>query len=211
MKKKNLAGLATGLFLFGIVGLANATPFSYTATDTPLAIPLIGTSGNMSSTITVSENAFISDLNVFVDLTHTYMGDLDIFLEHNGTQVQLFNQDGYGGDNLTGVLFDDEANIAIDSWSPPFGPGTFQTDSSPDSGKSRLLSDFNTMNLSGDWQLLIVDNLGGDTGQLNTFRIEGNAHSVQNNANSVPEPATATMLFFGLAGLAGSGFRRKKK
>ena len=50
----------------------------------------------------------ITDLNVYVDLEHTWLNNLDIWIGHNSIWVQLFNNNGGGKDDIK-VTFDDEA------------------------------------------------------------------------------------------------------
>ncbi len=110
------------------------------------------------SIINYSDDFTINDVNVTVNLDHTYTGDLDIFLiAPDNTTVQLFDQHGGSGDNLTNTVFDDEATDPIAGASAPF-TGTFQPVGN--------LSDFDGLQTIGDWTLRIVDNLNGDGGQL---------------------------------------------
>jgi len=196
MKKLKQALVAT--MLCGS-SAAFAVPFSYDAIDVPERIPQDGTAGNTYSFIfnTVGATGTIADLNVYVDIEHTWMADLDIFITNTftGTEVQLFDQYGGSGDDLAQVTFDDEAGTHISTVAAPFGPGTFQG--------TELLSAFDGESLSSVWQLTIVDNLFGDTGTLNAWGISGDtADSV-----SVAEPGTLALLGLGLAGL---GFTRRR-
>ncbi len=142
---------------------AQGTPFSFTSPNPPVAIPDLATT---IDTFTVSQSGTIEDLNVFVDLDHTYMGDLDIFLEHNGISAHLFDEFGAWDNDLASVLFDDEAATLISAGTPPYGPGSFQ----PSPG---LLAGFDGVDIQGAWSLRIVDSSLGDAGTLFIFRIEG--------------------------------------
>jgi subtilisin-like proprotein convertase family protein len=205
--KKFSVFLCTVSLVLGAAGMGSATPFSYTATDTPIVIPADppgSSAGTTLSTISVSDVGTIADLNVFVDLTHTWMGDLDIFIEHGGITVQLYNQDDGSLNDMTQVLFDDEAATSISDALPPYGPGSFRpTDSANEGEIPNLLSSFDGESLAGDWTLSIVDNYFADYGELLIFSIEG-----ETTAQPIPEPATMLLFGTGLAGLAGIG--RKK-
>ena len=104
-----------GLFMFPASAIA--APFSYLSTDTPLPIPPAGTSGTTVSHIIVpagTGEGIIDDIDVSVDITHTFDGDLEISLTHvdTGTMVLLFDKHGGAGDDIT-TTFDDEAGSPI--------------------------------------------------------------------------------------------------
>ena len=74
--------------------------------------------GLTTSTINISGGGTITDLNVSVDITHTFSGDFNnIELEHidTGTRIVLFGPSAGGaGDNIV-TTFDDEAAAAVRS------------------------------------------------------------------------------------------------
>lgn len=111
-----------------------------------------------SSVITFTEDFIVNDVNVTINATHSWVGDLDIKLVGpDNTEVVLFDRHGGSGDNLTNTTFDDEAATPIASGTPPYS-GTFRPDGS--------LADFSGINSAGDWTLVITDNAGGDGGTL---------------------------------------------
>ena len=123
-----------------------------------------GSSGVTESTIEISDNGTIEDLNVQINLTHTWDSDLDITLiAPDGTVVELTSDNGSFGDNYTNTLFDDEALTDITSGYAPFS-GTFRPEGD--------LSDFDGMDMSGIWTLRIVDDMGGDTGTLDSWSLQ---------------------------------------
>lgn len=182
------------IFLFGLAELSDAETFSYTATDTPMPIR---TYINEYSTISVTDTRVITDLNVFVDLDHTWLNNLDIWIGHNGIWVQLFNNHGGDKDDITDVLFDDEATEHINDIPPPYGPGAFKPTSLPQAPYSNLLSTFDGTRLEGDWILWIYDYLlTGANGTLHTFRIEGTADPI------IPEQVLSPVI--GQVGVVGT-------
>jgi subtilisin-like proprotein convertase family protein len=166
---------------------SNADPFSIVASDTPLAIPSTGSTGTTVSTVTVPSGSgvvTINDLNIFVDLGHTFTGDLDLIIEHvdTGTTALLFDQHDVLGDDITDVTFDDEGNGgSIASALAPFGPGNFVP--------IQLLSAFDGESVEGTWTLTVVDNFSGDVGTLYSFRIEGDASPTDSDGDGVEDVA----------------------
>src|SRR5690606_3627796 len=110
----------------------------------------------------------IGDVNVRLNVTHTFDGDLDIFLgfdDGSGVTrcVELSTDTGSSGDNFVGTLFDDEAPIAITSGVAPFtGPHR------PESPLSVL----DGLPANGTFTLFISDDAGGDTGTLDSWSLE---------------------------------------
>ncbi|MCO4769161.1 MAG: proprotein convertase P-domain-containing protein [Deltaproteobacteria bacterium] len=123
--------------------------------------------GTMQAALVVPDSGIISDLNLQVDITHTWVGDLDITLTSPaGTSVQVFDNLQLGNaDDFTNTVWDDEgANLAMTnvalapftgSW-VPFEP----------------LSAFDGEELQGTWLLTIADVANGDGGTLNSFRLD---------------------------------------
>ena len=135
-----------------------AQPVEHCSTEI-VAIP--GPTGTSSATITVSDEYLLADLDVAVDISHTFIGDLVIDLESpQGTVVGLHYQQGGSSDNIQ-ATYDDSGQWC--TWSfvtdipiQPSGPG--------------WLSDFNGESITGDWTLHMADCfIPEDDGQLNSF------------------------------------------
>lgn len=135
---------------------ANTTTGTISDTATPCTSPLV-------RSFTVTANAQVSDVNIGVQLTHTYRGDLRATLTSpSGTVVNLITNVGTSADNLN-VLFDDSAPTNISTHTtndtttaaPPY-QRTFQPEGS--------LAGFNGQGSAGTWQLSICDSLSGDSG-----------------------------------------------
>ena len=118
----------------------------------------------------------ISDIDVNVDITHTWDGDLDVYLiSPTGTRVELFTGVGSSGDNFTNTILDDEASAAIASVSAPF-TGTFRPEG--------LLSALDGQDPNGTWRLEVTDHAGGDIGTLNSWALQITTAAIQ--AQSAP-------------------------
>jgi len=164
----NVVGAAAVATVTGTVGAnAQALPSTdtFSSSDTPLRIPETGTAGTITSTITVNDpGTTIDDLDVDLDLNHSWFGDLDVSLQSpEGTSVILFTDVGSSSDPNGLYTLDDDATAEIGSSTTP---GRYTTETS-----EGLLSSFNGENPNGDWTLTIVDDAGADDGTLNVWRL----------------------------------------
>ena len=128
--------------------------------DIPKTIPDPGTT---TSSLTVAAAGNVLDVDVTVNLTHTYVSDLTLTLIHpDGTRVTLADQVGGSGQNFTGTVFDQQASTLITAGSAPF-TGHFRPsgDLSTLAGKSQ----------TGTWKLEMKDNWGGDAGTLTSWSL----------------------------------------
>jgi len=125
--------------------------------DTNFSIgPDAGTTTN--SVISYPADIAVNDVNVTVNIEHSWIGDLTITLiAPDNTQVVL--ADGVCGncDDMINVTFDDEAANPISGAVDPI-TGSYQPEGN--------LSDFDGLSTIGDWILRIVDNANEDGGQL---------------------------------------------
>jgi subtilisin-like proprotein convertase family protein len=99
----------------------------------------------VSDVATMPTTGEISEVAVFLDITHTYLGDLDITLTSPaGTTVALHSRSGGSADDILG-------------WYP--------ADIEPAGDLGLYVGE----EMAGDWTLTIADNAGGDTGMLNNW------------------------------------------
>ncbi len=107
----------------------------------------------------------ITDLNVRVDITHTFDGDIDMWLITPwGDTLELTTDNGGSGDNFQVTVFDDEgANGPITAGTAPFN-GSYIPE--------ELLAGVDGFNAIGTWWLLIDDDAGGDIGFVNCWCLE---------------------------------------
>jgi subtilisin-like proprotein convertase family protein len=116
------------------------------------------------SIINIPDNNVIADINVTVNLFHTFDGDLQIKLVGpDNTEVILSDENGGSGSNYFDTVFDDDASVNISSGSAPF-TGSFIPDGD--------LNDFNGLSSAGDWKLVITDNYNDDGGALLDWTIQ---------------------------------------
>lgn len=123
--------------------------YIYPSVGGPIAIPDNVPAG-ITSMIMVTDQYCIGDVDVEVDITHTFIGDLIVELASpQGTVVRLHNRTGGSADDIM-VTYDD-------SGFPPDGPG--------------VLADFNGEPVVGTWTLTVSDNAGVDVGTLNSWTL----------------------------------------
>ncbi len=111
--------------------------------------------------VIVDQDMTIADLDVQVNLSHSWDSQLDIYLVPPGEDVSsglpLALRRGEWGNDFWGTIFDDEANLPISAGQPPFS-GRFRPE--------QLLSRYDGLNARGRWELWVYDREPGDTGTL---------------------------------------------
>lgn len=128
---------------------------------TPIPLPdLMTTTATLDFT---GLTGVVTDVNVSLDITHTFDGDLQAFLTSpNGTKITLFASVGGAGMDFTGTTLDDEAAVLISNGTAPF-TGSFQP--------AGLLSNFDGGVPNGTWTLTITDVGPQDVGTLNSWSV----------------------------------------
>lgn len=117
-----------------------------------------------SSIINFTEDFIIDDVNVTINVDHTWVGDLGVkLIAPDGTEVLLSDRVCGNCDNFTNTTFDDEATTPIGNGSSPFS-GSYQP--------SESLSILDGLSSLGDWTLEILDNADIDGGQLNSWSLQ---------------------------------------
>jgi len=144
---------------------ANLSCDTFSATDLPQTISPGPGGVSYFSTINIAADFPITDVNVTIDITHTWNADLDITLTSpNGTVVELTSDNGgTAGQNYTATVFDQEATASITAGSSPF-TGTFI----PEGDLSTIYGELS----GGDWLLTVVDDANQDGGTINNFDLE---------------------------------------
>src|SRR4051812_43428638 len=79
----------------------------FSCTDVPVAIPDEST---VTLQLVVPVSVRVADLDVQLDIEHTYDSDLSVTLvAPDGTRVELFTGVGEDGENFEGTVLDDQA------------------------------------------------------------------------------------------------------
>jgi subtilisin-like proprotein convertase family protein len=151
-----------------------------------IAIPDNNLTG-ISSTIAISGfPANVQDVNVTLNITHTYVEDLQIFLTGpSGAKIPLIVNRGGNGQNFTNTTLDDEATFSIASITAAQNPftGSYRPESA--------LSIFDGTPANGNWTLNILDDFPADVGTLVSWSL------------SMPSEQTATTSSTGSYGIEG--------
>src|SRR5262245_45773004 len=167
-------------------GVFDRTSQTFNSSGGPVAIPdFSGGPSTVTSPIVVSgTNGPLLDLEVAVDINHTFTSDLTLFLNGPGGQrVQLFNRHGLNSDNLSGTIFDDQALTPVST-----GYGPFATRYRPYATFNPFLG-LSGSSVNGTWTLEIHDNATGDVGTLNSWSLilKTAAKYTNNNSVSIPD------------------------
>ena len=180
---------ATGIYLLGPYALGSAvnvtvihdqnnlctitypftfdcTPMSFCGTYTATPNVPIPDLGNVTSVINTGTNpGALIDLDVVVDIDHTFLGDLIITLQSpDGVTGTLMGRICGTNANME-IRFNDEASGPVACTEPTVG--TFQpTGTTP---AATPLSIFDGGTFDGNWTLMVSDNAGIDVGTLNSW------------------------------------------
>lgn len=136
-----------------------------------IAIPDNNPTG-VNDTITVGDTGSITDVDVTVEATHTWIGDL-VFTVAHGSSVTVIDQPGvpvstFGcSQNHINATLDDEAAAPVEDQcaaSPNPTPPPYAIDGA--FTPNNALSAFDSGEMSGDWTITAADLVAGDTGTL---------------------------------------------
>ena len=162
-KSKSKWLLLSFITLFISANSAAQTCFDYTVSPNTA----ITTTGNViyRTTITVPDSFTIADVNLTLDISHTWNEDLDIFLiSPQGTRVELSTDNGGDGDNYNNITFDDDSANGVPPTDNTVLVGTYNAEGD--------LTIFNTENSVGDWILEVTDDANQDGGTINTVSLQ---------------------------------------
>lgn len=126
-----------------------------------------------TSVINLADAFAVSTVQVYVNITHTYIGDLALELRHGAKTVRLHNHTGGSADNIVGTY----------PPRPVDGPGA--------------LADFTGDPAAGAWTLFAVDNANQDVGVINQWciRVTGADSSGTVGVGPGASLPSAAMLF----------------
>jgi subtilisin-like proprotein convertase family protein len=196
MNRTTLLAMVAGL----CAGCAPAALGQISISSGPINIP-INDFPSVSVALNMGLPFVIGDLNVRVNIVHTFDGDLDfVLLPPGGTEyIHLASDVGGGGDNFTNTVFDDQAATSITAGTAPF-TGSFRPEGGAASFDASATFSLNSLtplaNLGsvngrsslGSWTLVIDDDAAGDVGALTEFTL-----IFQQLLNPLPPTGVATL------------------
>lgn len=142
-------------------GQTNCLPTA--SVDVPKTIRA-NNANTVNSTLTIPTGVVISDLDVNINISHTYIQDLTITLigpAPSNTQIVLL-QEPCGDDDDMNVTMDDSGSMVICSGVPALTGVRIPF---------QALSAFNGQNSAGTWTLRVADGYNGDGGFLNSWSL----------------------------------------
>lgn len=147
-------------FALGFIVTTSCTQYS-SAPNLNLSI-LDGTGAPVFNTINIPDSNTIDEIKVNVDISHSWISDLLVQIQHpNGTTFTSVWNGNCGSNDNFDIIFDDTAP-AIVCANPTVG--TY--------APVNPLSVFDGLNSIGDWDIAIADFSAGDLGVLNDWGIE---------------------------------------
>lgn len=158
-------------------GAASAV-FSFTTSSQICSEPglTIGDNATITDQLTVSDTGNLLGLRLALDIDHTWVGDLRVWLAKGTTEIELINRPGVPAQGTNGcngndidVFLDDAASLSIQS-NCTTGANPTQAYIAGESYRpANPLAGFAGISLNGQWTLRVSDNVGGDTGRLNRW------------------------------------------
>ncbi|MBO3115295.1 T9SS type A sorting domain-containing protein [Winogradskyella sp. DF17] len=141
----------------------------------PIPDPSGGFAGVVSDVLTISESSIIESMTLSVDVSHTWISDLQIFIfpptatTFPDDAILLWENEcsvsaGSGYDNFS-ITFDDTGapfpgtNGCSDNFTGTYAP-------------RQPLSSLSGIDAQGDWEIIVFDFFNGDTGTLNNWSME---------------------------------------
>jgi len=180
VKPSNRCGTATNYsvssFQTGILNCQN----QFIGTD--FSDASIGSVANSlaSVPVTVSGGFVIGDINVTLNLTHTWVQDMTIYLDGPASigspRITLFEEPCGGEDDIDAILDDSGLDLECGINPAPAISGIIKP--------LQLLSNLNSLPADGIWKLQVIDNYNGDGGSINSFSLNFcSLSTVTNNLN----------------------------
>ena len=164
-----------------------STAFSFTTESRICISPNLAIPDNedtgVSSTLTISDNKIIDDLNIYLNIDHTWVGDLVVTLAHDDTSTSVtlldrpgtdnpsFTRRGCNGDDVDATIDDEGADGDAESMCDD-APAIHGSVVGGDPASTSLLAAFDGESFDGDWTLTVSDGGWGETGTLVEWCLE---------------------------------------
>lgn len=153
-----------------------STVFSFTTANIICATPQVSIPDNdpagVNDTITIPSSGTILDLDIMVNATHSWVGDLIFTVSHDGTAVSIIDRPGVpattfgcSGDNIDVTVNDEGPDGNIETQCAN-APAIFGDRVGADPPHTSLLAAFDGLDISGSWTLNVSDAAPGQSGTL---------------------------------------------
>ena len=134
------------------------------ATDTPVNIPIVANTTPFYSSINLTSANLVSDVNVTVDISHTWVNDMTVSLiSPTGTEIQLVSRPCTNASLLDIIATFDDSGSTLACATNPAISGTIKP--------LQLLSGFNGQPINGIWKLKVLDPYNEDGGAINSWSL----------------------------------------
>lgn len=158
------------MLLFVFNSAVFAVNYNYTPTSIVPAAANIEDNACVTVTFTITDEFTVNDVNLGVNITHTYRGDLDMRLSSPVTADVFLLTNVGGGDNNLNVLFDsDSANVvpAGDHATAPDYVNIAQPEN------ATALNDFDgeVTGVGDSWVYVVCDDANNDIGTVNATEL----------------------------------------
>jgi len=132
----------------------------------PTPVPVNQSVSPITDVMLVPSTLLIGELEVLIDIQHTFVGDLIVDLSGpNGAGVRLHDEQGNDEDDLVALFSDNGSPNAA-----PYDCGCVMQPSGPG-----MLADFNNIAALGAWVLRIEDTFPGNTGFIDKWCLRATA------------------------------------
>jgi len=132
----------------------------YTSADVPKTI---NNNATVTSNLVVGGLGKVNRAVAQIDVAHTNDADLDIYLTSPaGVTVELTTDNGSTADNFTNTIFNTACPTAVTAGTAPFA-GCYKPE--------QPMTSFGGGPAKGAWVLTVTDDLTGNTGTLNAWRL----------------------------------------
>lgn len=196
---------------YDVVANFNAVGSQLFSTTVPAVIPDNSCTGAVSPIVVSGYTSSVPTAGMYVrmNLTHTYVGDLDIFLESpTGQRLGLSDQTGNtgnGGDNFTNTVFADSGATILPTTGAPY-TGLYKPWNAIFTVNSCALTTTHTsfaalgggtLNPNGTWNLKVYDRFSTDTGRVVSWSIyfPGVSSSCSSVSNTLSVNVTPLVSF----------------
>jgi uncharacterized repeat protein (TIGR03803 family) len=212
--KTCLCGIGAFVFL-GTGSAVLAQTFNSGHPAIPIADNACGSSNYAVGSLTVAGIGVLGAPkeieSITFNITHTWVGDLRIYLEApDGKVLEISTQNGLNGDNYTNTVIKTDAAQSVTVGTAPF-TGTYK----PEGRCTSLgcitgtlhqhnLTYFNGTNANGDWRLKVCDDADNNVGTLNSWSITFADCVAPGNLTRTYVSATSASLSFDCSGCTGS-------